>query len=208
MFSVEQGFTARFTRCVAGANLTTEQRALISEQYIPATEAMITEQWRTCLAYHTLMVVGLVFNVCVTALISIQQLEGLSDDSRSIVFWITLVTSIVATIAIKLMYSTGIYRQYIVGTQAATQLESEGWNFLARSGRYEDVVGRGMRFRLFVAVFSSIISSATTGMALSAEGRKTTLDQLGSGPPPIDSASSSDDMVVVMPDFVPARSKV
>ena len=186
MFTENRSFTARYTKALSQTKLTPVEATVITEQYIPATEDLIAEHWWACVTYNILMIVGLISSVCVTALISIHQLAGISDDAQNAVFWLSLAMSLVSTVTMKLIYTTGVYKQYILGASASAQLQSEGWKYVARAGKYSVAPNSHERFRMFADTFTGIIANASTGMALAADGQGVGgdfKDALGGAPP-------------------------
>lgn len=195
--SADESFRERFIHTVATLPMTERHRRIITDEYIPATEVMISEQKYTSWKYHALMFTGVVSSIAVTALISIQQLSGLSKGEERAVFWVALVMSVISTISLKLIYSTGIYKQYVIGGMAAARMQAEGWSYVSGSGKYKNVLPRD-RFQLFATSFLEIIVVANGEKVTSGEDGGSLPDRLAGLPA---EQSSEDDTVVDIIDI-------
>ncbi len=175
-------FRELFLEALNGCALSPRQRKIIENRYVTSVEKMISDHQWVAIKYNSLMLTVSISTVLVTALISLEKIVGLSVSSRSAIFWVALVASFLGTIANKLLYFTGVNKQYVLESISASKIQSEGWMYVSGSGKYNSrYMNPDEKFDLFMTSVEKLISSTDKGVAVSAGKGSSSIGLGGSG---------------------------
>ena len=176
-------FRERYLTALNGSVLTLRQRQIIENRYIPAVEKMVSDHWYVEAKYNFLMLTVSIATVLVTALIALERSSGLSDHAKNAIFWVALVASFMGTVANKLLYFTGVNKQYVLEAISASRIQSEGWMFVSGAGKYDSSrMSPDEKFKLFARSYEKLISATDKGVAVSAEKSSAGLGGAAYGP--------------------------
>jgi len=126
-----------FKQSLASITLTAEQRILIEERYI----RLLLESHTKCRTisglYHTTRCITTIGSIIVPALLSIQYTNGAPFSAfTQYVYWTTWFISLLVTVSNGVLTLFKFDKKYYMMFVSYEQLKTEGWQFLALTGRY------------------------------------------------------------------------
>ena len=77
-------------------------------------------------------------SLLIPALLSIQQIEGTSDQFKSNIYWTTWALSLAVTTCNGFIQLFSLDKNYFTYSIIMEKLKTEGWQFLQLSGKYDD----------------------------------------------------------------------
>lgn len=135
-----------FIAAVDKMPLAVAQKDIIKLRYVGLLNDAMSEQLQFHIMFVLLNFIISVSTVAATALIAVGKIPNVSEN---IVFWFTLGFSAANTLATKLMDAFGVTKKYLFGEVYVEKLSSEGWAFVAGTGRYKDAADMDAQFALF-----------------------------------------------------------
>lgn len=119
--------------------LTTLQKRVIQERYIPLLNDYQKRAYRFAVIFHTCRMIITVGSLIVPALLSIQYTgsnPGSPEDFSFRIYWTTWFLSLFVTTSNGILTLFKIDKKYFLHHTTLEQLRSEGWQYLALTGKY------------------------------------------------------------------------
>lgn len=141
-------FEHRFTEVLDGMHIDPIEKTLIINRFVHlVTATRRNSSWITILflAFTNMITIG---GVIIVAFLTLEKVALFGEQVSQALFWTSLTLSISVTIANKLLYSFNIAKKYLFNGVLLAKYESEGWLFLAGTGRYN--LDMPSRTRLFL----------------------------------------------------------
>lgn len=126
-----------FEQSLASITLNAEQRTLIEERYVRLLVISQQRCHKIAYLYHTTRCVTTIGSIIVPALLSIQYTNGapFSEFTQS-VYWATWFISLLVTVSNGMLTLFKFDKKYYLLHTSYEQLKTEGWQYLALTGRY------------------------------------------------------------------------
>ena len=160
-------FSTSYDDMLKYTNFNDFQKSTIDNRYLTIVNTLENEYLFTAIAFTVLSNFITVGSVLITAFITLDKLDLLTDRAKSSFFWTARAISIIVTISNKWIHSYNIHRKYLVKGGILEKLKSEGWAFLTTSGKYTRFIDKGQdeRFRHFSGRVERIIAKGYGAIA-------------------------------------------
>jgi hypothetical protein len=188
-------FEQRFTEVLDGLHIDPIEKTLIINRFVHlVTATRRNSSWITILflAFTNMITIG---GVIIVAFLTLEKVALFGEQVSLALFWTSLTLSISVTIANKLLYSFNIAKKYLFNGVLLAKYESEGWLFLAGTGRYNlDMPGRTRLFldRIEKIYIKSIEIMTTMDGATANKEPQPTRPEDGTRPPVTNGTSNSE----------------
>jgi hypothetical protein len=126
-----------FKQSLASITLNAEQRILIEERYVRLLVISQQRCHKIAYLYHSTRCITTIGSIIVPALLSIQYTNGapFSEFTQS-VYWATWFISLLVTVSNGMLTLFKFDKKYYLLYTSYEQLKTEGWQYLALTGRY------------------------------------------------------------------------
>lgn len=140
----KSSFSIRFSVLLDALPLSRLEKEIVRQRYLKIVEIAESEYRVTQILFLLLSNVITIASVLITAFVSFDRMS----TGNSALLWTTWGLSIALTLANKWMYSFNINKKYVLNVAFLQKLHSEGWCFVAGTGRYDEL-DYGSRFKVF-----------------------------------------------------------
>lgn len=120
--------------------------------------------------YYALTNMITVGGILIVSLMAIAKLEGISDHTSNVLYWISWSMAALVSIGNKLLYEYGIPKKFIIARTVLEKYHSEGWSLIGGIDRYSQMDDFRERLQLFYERIEKINAKALSDvMAMTAK---------------------------------------
>lgn len=129
-------FARDYAQLLDATDLDEFERAFIGSMYLRDIQNSEREYNRVTAAFYILTSAITVCAVLLTALLSVEQFDGLPEGARIAIFWVCWGLSVTVIVANKLLYTFSIPRRYTLGLVTLERMYSECRQYACQIGAY------------------------------------------------------------------------
>ena len=163
-------FKKRLDPIVDSLELSDTQKYIIKKRFIHEVVHYDTKANRTKNTYNGFRFLVTTGSLLIPALMSIQQIEGTSQQFKDNIYWTTWSLSLAVTTCNGFIQLFSLDKNYFTFSIITEKLKTEGWQFLQLSGKYDDYKTHKKAFKNFcnnieTLKIKQVMSEFTSGKA-------------------------------------------
>ena len=163
-------FKKRLDPIVDSLELSDTQKYIIKKRFIHEVVHYDTKANRTKNTYNGFRFLVTTGSLLIPALMSIQQIEGTSQQFKDNIYWTTWSLSLAVTTCNGFIQLFSLDKNYFTFSIITEKLKTEGWQFLQLSGKYDDYKTHKKAFKYFcnnieTLKIKQVMSEFTSGKA-------------------------------------------
>jgi hypothetical protein len=169
-------FKKRLDPIVDSLELSDTQKYIIKKRFIHEVVHYDTKANRTKNTYNGFRFLVTTGSLLIPALMSIQQIEGTSQQFKDNIYWTTWSLSLAVTTCNGFIQLFSLDKNYFTFSIITEKLKTEGWQFLQLSGKYDNYKTHKKAFKNFcnnieTLKIKQVMSEFTSGKASKKEDK-------------------------------------